>query len=190
MPEACEPVGVRIGADEGEQLAHVAAGVVAAGPVARGDRAAAALPRLRARPTSEPVTISTLREAADAVDQIVRHRLFERAADDQRHLLRVLGEVDHRLPGRIAAADQRDLAARAERRFERRGPVVDALALEFLEPRRRRAGGSARRRRPPAVRVCTLSPVLRSSCSGSSPHSSFTASSGIANSTPNFCAWL
>ena len=63
------------------------------------------------------------------------------------------GEVDRRLAGRVAAADQRHLGAGAEPRLHRRGPVPDAAALEPLDVRRAPAGGSARRwRSPPCAR--------------------------------------
>ena len=55
----------------------------------------------------------------------------------------------HRLSGRIAAADQRDLLAGAELRLDGRRPVGDAGAFEVGEIVDAAAGGSARPRRSP-----------------------------------------
>ena len=45
--------------------------------------------------------------AGDLLDQIARHALLERvAAHQQRHLARVVGEVQRRLAGRVAGADE------------------------------------------------------------------------------------
>ena len=75
-------------------------------------------------------------------------------------------------------------------RLERRGPIMDRRALELLEPldveppvagaggdHRRRAPGRSRRWRAAAGTGRCRIRALR-------------ASSGIAISTPNFCAWL
>ena len=57
------------------------------------------------------------------------------AADQDLHVPGVLGQVDHRLPRRIPAADHHDFLAPAEPRLHVGGRVVDARALELLEPR-------------------------------------------------------
>ena len=53
-------------------------------------------------------------QAADTIDQIVRHRGFEGAAAYHHpELPHFRGEIDHRLSGRITGADERDLLIRA-----------------------------------------------------------------------------
>ncbi len=49
------------------------------------------------------------------------------------HLLCTGRQKDGRLPGRIAAADQRDFIVGAEIRFKRRSPVMDGNPLEQVE---------------------------------------------------------
>ncbi len=50
----------------------------------------------------------------------------------------MLGEEHRRLPGRVAAADQRHFGLRAQPRLDRRCPVPDAATLELRQPRHRR----------------------------------------------------
>ena len=100
--------------------------------------------------TSVSVSSSMFGVALDALDQVARHALAEiRPADQQVHPGGVDREVDRRLAGRVAAADQRHLGARAEPRLHRRGPVPDAAPLEPLDVAGSPAAGSARRWRSP-----------------------------------------
>ena len=87
-----------------------------------------------------------VRFAAELLDQVVGHALFQGiAADDERHRARMIGKVQRRLAGRVSGADEVDVESVRRARFAARGAVVDALADEPIEARRSR--GAATRRR-------------------------------------------
>ena len=98
-----------------------------------------------------------VRLAGDLVDQVVRHALGQRvAAHHQRHPARMVGEVQRRLAGRVAGADEEDVLAVGRARLAARGAVEDALADEPVEafdrhPPPRHAGGEDQALRPHAL---------------------------------------
>src|ERR1700733_5651476 len=66
-------------------------------------------------------------EAADALDQITRHRCREvRSAHQHPHPRALACQIDGALAGGIAGADQRNLLTGTEPRFQRRRPIVNA----------------------------------------------------------------
>ena len=70
----------------------------------------------------------------DLTDQVLRHgRGQPVAAHDDRDLVGELGQVQGRLPGRVAAADHDDVAALHLPRHGGRGTVVDAAAQEGVQ---------------------------------------------------------
>ena len=71
-----------------------------------------------------------VRLGLDLVDQVARHRRLERPPGDDVDLARVVGELDHRLPGRVRAADDHDVLLRALLRLDVGRRVVEAEALE------------------------------------------------------------
>src|SRR6266700_4178693 len=77
-----------------------------------------------------------VRRRFDAVDQIARHA-GGKAASAHEHMDfgGMLCEEYRGLAGRITAADEDHLAARAHFGFERGGPVPDAAALELAQSR-------------------------------------------------------
>src|SRR5262245_14839711 len=130
-----EPRGVRIGADEEEELRGAAAGLLTAVARAPADRLQPSAGALDAAHLAAQVH-HDVRERRDAVDQVARHaRLEARAAHEHADLRGLAGEVDHRLAGRVPGAYQRHLGFRAQTRLERRRPVVHAAALELGEVR-------------------------------------------------------
>ena len=105
-----------------------------------------------------------------------------------------LGCQEHdRLPGRIAAADQRHLFAFAELRFDRRSPIGDAGVVEVGQIGDRRAAVARAGGDDDGVRLHGIAAVdieAERLLDGAPPQSSRVTSSGIAISAPNFCAWL
>src|SRR5262249_12501593 len=68
------------------------------------------------------------------------HALLEGAATDhQRHLTRVVGKEQRRLPGRVAGADEVDVQTAGPAGFAARGAIVDALADQPLKAGYRQA---------------------------------------------------
>ena len=87
------------------------------------------------RATSPPVRTCDVRLALELVDQVARHRGGEAlAADQDRHAARVVGEEDRRLTGRVAAADEDDVAALHRCRLGAGRSVEDPDAGERVEP--------------------------------------------------------
>ena len=77
-----------------------------------------------------------IRQSRDAIDEITRHRRFKPfAAHDEMNVFDLGRQEHHRLPGGVAATDQRDLLAFAQFRFDRRRPIGHAGALEAQEVR-------------------------------------------------------
>ena len=126
----------------------------------------------------------------DAVDEVLRHRLGQRPADDDADRRAALGEEHRRLTGRVAAADDDDRRAGACPGLELGRRVVHARHLVAVEVVDRqpavvgagggdegaagdlRAVGQAWRRGGRRRR--------RSDCT---PH-------GLVNTAPNFWAWI
>src|SRR6187551_840807 len=74
--------------------------------------------------------------ALDLVDEIARHRLAEITAADHQPALRGVAREKHRgLARRVPTADDDDGVVSAELSLGLGGGVVDAVALEFIEPR-------------------------------------------------------
>ena len=72
--------------------------------------------------------------ALELVDQVVGHRLAEiGAAMEEGDQRAAPGEPDGCLPGRVAAADDRDARARAELGLGRPGGIEDGQSLELVE---------------------------------------------------------
>ena len=72
-----------------------------------------------------------VRRSGDAIDQVARHAFGQaRSSDHHAHLGGVGGKEHRALTGRIAAADQNDLFAGAQARFDLRRPVPDPATLE------------------------------------------------------------
>src|SRR5712671_3443177 len=64
----------------------------------------------------------------------MRHAAFERrAAHEERHLARMIGEMYRRLAGRISGANEMDVETLRGTHFAARGPVVDTLADKSVE---------------------------------------------------------
>ena len=109
-------------------------------------------------------------------------------------LLRLVGQKDHRLARRIARARQRHFLPGAQPGLDRRGPVMHAGAFEFRQIGECPAGDSAR----PLASTTLLRPHLfaiaqleqKARAVSPLPSRSCAASSGMAISAPNFCAWL
>ncbi len=94
--------------------------------------------RTPARPSSAVTVVCgqdfDVRPRGDALDQIARHaRIDAGAANDQPDPGDLAGQIHRRLARGIARADQRHVLARAQPSLQRRGPVVDAGALEGRE---------------------------------------------------------
>src|SRR5215208_4042383 len=68
----------------------------------------------------------------DAIDEIARHRRGQRASNHQVDAASVGGEVDHRLSGRVAAANDNHVLARGLERLEMSRRVVETQTLEAL----------------------------------------------------------
>ena len=192
-----QPGGVGIGADEQEQMAQRAGVSGAVGPLTeyRGGEAVGAV-ALERHDLLADVQVD-IRQRADAVDQVARHRRLEPgAAHDQVQALDLGREEHDRLARRVAAADQRHLLALAQLRLDRRRPVGDARTLEGREvgdvgPAIARAGGDDHGARPHGAAVGELQAAEdRPGCRAGPPQSSRATSSGIAISAPNFSAWL
>src|SRR5215208_3043757 len=66
----------------------------------------------------------------DAIDEIARHRRGQRASNHQVDAAGVGGEVDHRLSGRVAAANDDHVLARGLERLEMSRRVVETQTLE------------------------------------------------------------
>ena len=125
-----EPVGPRRGADKDEQhlgldLARVA--------VRSGERDAfevvAAVARLD-RPAQRDLD-AVMR--LDAVDEVLAHALAQVArADEHRHARGDLGEVERRLPGRVARAHDHDVLVAAALGLGHGRAVVDAAAFQAV----------------------------------------------------------
>jgi len=129
----------------------------------------------------------------DPLDQVARHGVRQRPAGDEGYPARMPRQEYRGLARGVAASDQSHVLAGTESRLQRRSPVVDGGAFEALEavnvePAVARARGDHHgpRASPLAVgeRQAVIAPVAASG------HSSRSASSGMASSTPNFCAWL
>jgi hypothetical protein len=115
---ALQPVGVGIGADEQEDVAHVAVVRFAAIAVAVNG-ADESLLRVAFQFDQFGASVEfDVGQRGDAVDEVFRHGRFQAgAAHDQVQLLHLGREEDDGLPGGVAAADQRDLLAFAQARF-------------------------------------------------------------------------
>ena len=84
--------------------------------------------------TSDRSRSSTFDVPVQLLDQVVRHGLVQGlAAHDQGHLARMVGEVERRLTGRVAGADEVDVEPVRGAHFAARGAVVDALADQPIE---------------------------------------------------------
>ena len=68
----------------------------------------------------------------DAIDEIARHRRVQRPPNHEVDAPGVSGEVDHRLPGRVAAADHDHVLARGLERLEVGRRVEEAQTLKAL----------------------------------------------------------
>ena len=126
-----EPVGIGLGADEGEEVAHVAPAFLA-GPRSRRHMDSKSTALALERGDLGAGNDRHVGQAFDPIDQILRHGVAQRPAGDQGHIGGMLGEENRGLPRRIAAADERDILAPAQVRFERRGPIMDGDAVELL----------------------------------------------------------
>ena len=128
----------------------------------------------------------------DALDQIARHAGLEAAAAHQQpHLLHLAGQIDSRLSGRIAGADQRHLLAGAEPRFDAARPSSARASPRIARGWRHPAGGSARRWRSPRCGHARGSSSASVKPNGRRPQRSQPRPRrGSPSSTPNFCAWL
>ena len=132
----------------------------------------------------------------DALAQIARHAGFELTP---RTIIQTFAacadKIDRRLPRGIAGTHQDHLLRRAQPRFERRGPVVHAGALELGQVRQLQAPIFARRLRSRAARADDIAiperergrPFPASSLRSAEPAS---PPRGMAISAPNFCACL
>ena len=77
---------------------------------------------------------ANVRFAADLVDQVVRHALFEQiGAYDQGYGLRMIGEEHCGLAGRISGADEMHIEPMSDRRFAPRGSVENPFAKQSVE---------------------------------------------------------
>ena len=142
-----QPVGVRFRTNEQEDMSERLARLRRRRRTAPADRLEDATPSLEGRDLrlQQHLDVS---QPADAVDQIARHARAEaRAAHEKPHLVDLARQIHDRLPRGVAGAHQRNLLSAAELPLQRRGPVVDARALEHVEIRRRRGAGIARRSR-------------------------------------------
>ena len=75
-----------------------------------------------------------VRRGRDRVDQVLRHALLEaRAAVEERHPLRVAGEEDRRLAGRVRPADDHHVLVAARHALAARAAVVHAAAGQLLD---------------------------------------------------------
>ena len=73
----------------------------------------------------------------NALDEVLRHRLFEGSGpDEQRDAPGEGREVERGLAGRVGRADDVHLFVLTEARLARTGPVVDAAARELFDPGR------------------------------------------------------
>ena len=107
-------------------------------------------PRLPARRFRCAAALRHWASAADALHQILRHGVFQPAAAHHHpDFFRLAGQIDHRLPGRIARAGQRHFLSRAEPRFDRRWPSNARWSLQTRPGWEYPAAGSARRRPAP-----------------------------------------
>jgi hypothetical protein len=71
------------------------------------------------------------------LDEVARHPLLQRrTANHERHRRRVLGKVQRRLPGRIRATDDEDVAATMEGGLADCRAIVDPAPDQLLHPRR------------------------------------------------------
>ena len=105
-----KPAGLGVGADEDVEPAGLVAARLARLRVADVDR----LERQLAVGGHDlgPERRANIRPRRHLVDEIARHALLERlAAADDRHALRVVGEVERRLPGRVARPHDVDVQA-------------------------------------------------------------------------------
>ncbi len=77
-----------------------------------------------------------VRPGLDAIDQILRHSLAERAtANQQVYFRNVAREEDSALTGGVTSSDDDYFAPSTERRFDGGRPVVDAATLEVGQVR-------------------------------------------------------
>ncbi len=129
--DALQPVGARRGADEDEAGVDRLDGLGAA-RVADVQRAQVVVLALRADRDGARAHVD-VRQRGELRDQVVRHRLLERAAGEHRDPARVLAEVHGRLAGRVRSADDDDVLVLAGAGLGHRGAVVDARAGELGE---------------------------------------------------------
>ena len=129
-----QPAGFGVGANEHKQSPRLLATDFAITPKAieNVDRSQVAVAvdgcdlRAQHRPNVE--------FAADLVDQILRHALFERVgAHDQGYGSRMIGEEHRSLAGRISGADEMYVEPLSDARFASRRTVEYALAEQPVE---------------------------------------------------------
>ncbi len=125
-----EPRRIGIGADEQEQMPHRAVRFASVCAVAEGRPGERTLRIAVERGDLAADVQLDIGQRRDPIDQIARHRRFERPPHDEVQPRDVRREEHHRLPRGIAAADQGDLFARAELGLDRRRPIGNARALK------------------------------------------------------------
>ena len=133
LDDAVEPVGVRRGADEDEEVAAVHLGPLPGRLVFEHESFEVVLALARRDFGVEQHVDPLVR--LDPLDEVMAHLRAEVVAANEHHdAPRVLGEVHRRLPGRVARADDVDHLVLAAEGFGHRRAVVDAAPGEALRP--------------------------------------------------------
>jgi hypothetical protein len=128
-----QPVGARRRADEDEARVDRLEALRA---VAAADAQRPHVPVLALRGERDRAGADVdVRQLCELLDQVVRHRLLQRAADEHRHPAGVLAEVHRRLAGGVRAADHDHVLVPARSRLGHRRAVVDARAGQLREAR-------------------------------------------------------
>ena len=123
-----QPLRPRRGADHREHRGGLDAAI---GPRTRDHDGFELLVTLE-RPHLAPGPDADVRLGLDLIDQVARHRHLEPSPGDDVDLARVVGELDHRLAGRVSSADDDDILRRALLGLDVGRRVVQAQPLESI----------------------------------------------------------
>src|ERR1700691_806008 len=128
---AWQPLSRGIGADEQKNVADRSFGLFTGATISPPHALEIGAGRAAERNELSLSHELDVRGRGNAIDQVARHAFGEaRPSDHHAHLGRVRGQKHRALTGRIAAANQSDLFARAQPGLDLRGPVPDSAPLK------------------------------------------------------------